>query len=132
MAEDEGGGAVVAVRRVNELDFYSLGATQLAKKVGLTPPKCHAVIRHIGLRDDVECFKEISIGRMKHRRYSPRAIERIQEAVRTETVDEICGRLSGAVAGGQRRRRIRKICRKSLVPALPPKDTYEAASPIDC
>ena len=89
LAEDEGGGAVVAVRRVNELDFYSLGATQLAKKVGLTPPKCHAVIRHIGLRDDVECFKEISIGRMKHRRYSPRAIERIQEAVRTETVDEI-------------------------------------------
>jgi hypothetical protein len=25
---------MVAVRRVNELDFYSLGATQLAKKVG--------------------------------------------------------------------------------------------------
>ena len=39
LKEGESAGAAVAIRRVNELDFYSLGAAQLAKKVGLTPPQ---------------------------------------------------------------------------------------------
>ena len=42
--EDTPGAAVVAVKRVNELDFYSLGAKQLAKKVNLTMPKVIAVV----------------------------------------------------------------------------------------
>jgi hypothetical protein len=44
--------AVVAVKKVNELDFYSLGAKQLAKKVNLTMPKVIAVVDYLGLRKD--------------------------------------------------------------------------------
>ncbi len=80
LKEGEGTGAVVAVRRVNELDFYSLGAAPLAKKVGLTIPKSRAVVDHLNLRDDPECFKKIAIGGITHPRYSPKAIKRITEA----------------------------------------------------
>jgi hypothetical protein len=33
------GAAVVAIKRVNELDFYNLGLNDLAKKVNLSPPR---------------------------------------------------------------------------------------------
>ena len=87
--DEEGTGAVVAVRRVNELDFYSLGASQLAEKVGLTCPKSRAVVDHLGLREDPHCFKEIRIGRVRHARYSPQAIEKIKEALAAESIDDI-------------------------------------------
>ena len=87
--EGEGTGAVVAVRRVNELDYYSLGANKLAEKVGLTPPKSRAVVDHLGLRDNEDHFKEIRIGSMKYARYSPKAIKEIQNALTKESIDEI-------------------------------------------
>ncbi|MEO1987639.1 MAG: DUF3644 domain-containing protein [Martelella sp.] len=89
LKEGEGAGAVVAVRRVNELDFYSLGAAQLAKKVGLTTPKSRAVVDHLNIRDDPDCFKKITIGGITHPRYSPKAIKRIQQALEGEPIDEI-------------------------------------------
>ncbi len=89
LKEGEGAGAVVAVRRVNELDFYSLGAAPLAKKVGLTIPKSRSVVDHLSLRDDPECFKEIAIGGITHARYSPKAIKRIEQALKEESIDDI-------------------------------------------
>ena len=89
LKEGEGSGAVVAVRRVNELDFYSLGAKQLAEKVGLTMPKSRAIVDHLGLREDADCFKEIKIGAMKHGRYSPKSIKKIQDALKVESIDNI-------------------------------------------
>ena len=86
---EEQAGAVVAVRRVNELDFYSLGAKELAKKVSLTPPKCRAIVDHLGIRGDADCFKEIKIGSVSYSRYSPKAIRRIREGLETESIDGI-------------------------------------------
>lgn len=80
------GASVVAVKRVNELDFYSLGAKQLASKVGLTTPKLVALVDHIELRKNNECYKEIVVGKTVHKRYSPKAIERIM-SVLNEGVD---------------------------------------------
>lgn len=73
------GASVVAIKRVNELDFYNLGRDQLAKKVGLSGPKTTAVVRHLKLQDDQEYFKEIAIGSSRHQRYSKNAIDRIKE-----------------------------------------------------
>lgn len=92
VAEGTPGASVVAVKRVNELDFYSLGAKQLAEKVGLTPPKAVAVVDHLGLRNREDCYKEIKIGRATFKRYSPRAIAAIREALETESVDLIWAR----------------------------------------
>ena len=89
LKEGEGTGAVVAVRRVNELDYYSLGAAQLAKKVGLTQPKSRAAVDHLGLREDAGCFKEIKIGGVTHARYSPQAIQKMKDALAAKSIDDI-------------------------------------------
>jgi hypothetical protein len=89
VAEGTPGASVVAVRRVDELGFYSLGAKQLAEKVGQTMPKAVAVVDHLGLRDDQDCYKEFKIGKTLHKRYSQKAIDRIKEALRDQSVDEI-------------------------------------------
>lgn len=75
------GATVLAVKRVNELDFYSLGLKQLAEKVGLTQPKARAVVLHLGLQEKVECFKTVRIGKVEHKRYSPKAVEAVKQSL---------------------------------------------------
>ena len=89
LKEGEGSGAVLAVRRVNELDFYNLGAARLAEMVGLTQPKSRAVVDHLGLREDPDCFKAITIGGVTHPRYSQRAIKKMKDVLAAESIDEI-------------------------------------------
>ncbi|MDE0458561.1 MAG: hypothetical protein OXI15_14805 [Chromatiales bacterium] len=83
------GAAGLAVRRVNELGYYNLGAKQLAEHVGLTSPKCRAVVDLLGLRDDADCFKEFVIGKSRHGRYSQAAIPKIKAALAAESIDQI-------------------------------------------
>lgn len=83
------GAHVVALKRVNELDYYNLGRDQIAKKVGLTGPKTSAVIHHLNLKADAECFKKITIGKVHYDRYSQKAIARIKEAVKETPINEI-------------------------------------------
>jgi hypothetical protein len=80
---------VVAVKRVDELGFYNLGRDQLAKKVGLSGPKTTAVTRFINLKEDATCFKQIAIGRSKFDRYSPKAIERINNVLKETPIERI-------------------------------------------
>jgi len=83
------GASVVAVKRRNELDFYNMGLTQLCEKVGLTQPKCLAVIWFIDLQSDPDCFKLIRIGRTEHKRYSQKAIPRIRQTLEEHNLDKI-------------------------------------------
>jgi hypothetical protein len=80
---------VIAVKRVNELDFYSLNATSLSEKVGLTLPKCLAVIWYGKLQDSSDYFKVIKIGKSEYKRYSPQAIEAIQNVLKEKSIEEI-------------------------------------------
>lgn len=89
VAEGTPGASVVAVKRVDELGFYSLGAKQLAEKVGLTMPKVVAVVDYLDLRKDQNCYKEFKIGKTVFKRYSQKAIDSIKEALRKENADEI-------------------------------------------
>ena len=89
VAEGTPGASVVAVKRVNELDFYSLGATRLAEKVGLTTPKAVAVVDYLSLRDRTECYKEFRIGKAVFKRYSLKAIDAIKDTLREEDINEI-------------------------------------------
>jgi len=92
VAEGTPGASVVAVKRVDELGFYNLGAKQLADKVGLTMPKTVAVVDYLGLRFDPECYKEFKIGKSLFKRYSPKAVDRMNDALAKEDVDEIWAR----------------------------------------
>lgn len=101
VAEGTPGASVVAVKRVNELDFYSLGAKQLAEKVGLTMLKAVAVVDYLGLRNEPDCYKEFKIGSQTHKRYSPKAIGAIAEALREESADEIWQKRKAKARGAE-------------------------------
>jgi hypothetical protein len=84
------GASVVALRRVNELDFYNLGATDLAKNVGLSVSKTIAVVDYLNLRSDPDYYKEIKITKSSSfKRYSQKAIERIKTALQKTSIEEI-------------------------------------------
>ena len=78
-----------AVKRVDELGFYNLGRDQLAKKLGLSGPKTTAVIRYLKLQDDNGCYKQITIGKSKFNRYSAKAIDMIQAALKSTPIEEM-------------------------------------------
>lgn len=81
--------AVVAVKRVNELDFYNLGAKQLAEKLKLTMPKAIAVVDYLGIRSNADYYKEFRIGKTVFKRYSQKAVNEIRMALRRESAEHI-------------------------------------------
>lgn len=83
------GATIVSVKRVNELGFYSLGLNQIAEKAGLSAPRVLALIHHLKLQDDGECFKEIRIGSATFKRYSRRALDKIHEALKSVDMDQV-------------------------------------------
>lgn len=83
------GGAVVAIKRVDELGFYNLSLTHLAEKVGLTRPKTLALVRHLNLQCDPDCFKQIVIGKSKFNRYSQKAIDRIKKELPVISMEKV-------------------------------------------
>ena len=83
------GAGVLAIKRVNELDFYNLGRDQLAKKLGMTGPKTTAAVKHFGIKEDPECFKHLKVGNVPFDRYSQKAIEKIKEGLKTKAIEEI-------------------------------------------
>lgn len=89
VAEGTPGASVVAAKRVNELDFYNLGAKQLAENLHTSLPKVLAVLDHLGLRSKSDCYKEFRIGSQLYKRYSQKALKEIRTAFERECVDEI-------------------------------------------
>jgi hypothetical protein len=83
------GAGVVAIKRVNELDYYSLSHKDLAAKVGLSALKTSAVIWHLGLQADPESFKEIMIGKSRFQRYSKKALERLKGELKRLNLGDI-------------------------------------------
>lgn len=100
VAEGTPGASVVAVKRVDELGFYNLGATQLAERVGLTMPKTVAVVDYLGLRDQTQCYKEVKIGKAVFKQYSQKAIDALKEALKEKSADEIWRERSVKANGG--------------------------------
>lgn len=81
--------AAVAIRKVNDTDFYCFNTTTLAKKVGLSPPKVGALIRYLKLQEDPDCFKRIVIGKSPFKLYSGRALAELKKALPDVDMDDI-------------------------------------------
>lgn len=78
------------VREVNLLDRYSMGVRQVAQNIGLPVYDTLALIHHLRLREDTECYREFRMGRsLVFKRYSPRALERLREAKQTVDMTEV-------------------------------------------
>ncbi len=87
--EGTNGASVVAVKRVNDLDFYNLGCDLLAKKVGLTRNQTLIMVWHLDLRNDEEYYKEFEIGSVRHKRYSQKCIKAIRDGLAQSQIDEL-------------------------------------------
>jgi hypothetical protein len=83
------GANVLAIKRVNELDFYNLGRDQLAAILKITGPKTTAAINYFKIKQDSDCFKNLKIGKVSFNRYSQKAIEKLTKGLETITIDEI-------------------------------------------
>lgn len=83
------GAAVVAIKRVSELDFYNLSVRQMAINVGLTSPKTTAMIRYLKIEENEDYFKRIRIGKAEFKRYSQQAANLISEELPKYSLDEI-------------------------------------------
>jgi hypothetical protein len=77
--EGDPNAAVVAVKRVNELEFYNLGAREMAKKLGVTVPKMLWVMSREKLQADPDHHKTIKIGASTHKRYNGKCLQRLRE-----------------------------------------------------
>ncbi len=80
---------MLAVKRVNELDFYSLGLKDLAKKLGIGINRALAVVRHLDLQSDEECFKDFKVGSQAFKRYSPKALDLAKKALPEMDMDAV-------------------------------------------
>jgi hypothetical protein len=83
------GATIVAVKRVDELGFYSLNLTRLAQKLNLTMPKALALVRSESIQKSTDCYKEITIGKSTFKRYSEIALDRLKEVFPTADMDAI-------------------------------------------
>jgi hypothetical protein len=83
------GATVVAVKRVNELSYYSLGLKNLAEKLSLTQPKTFALVRYTKIQDSDEYYKEIKVGKSLFKRYSPKALHQLKKSLKTVDMDEV-------------------------------------------
>ena len=83
------GASIVAVKRVDELGYYCLSLRQTAEQVELTMPKTLAVIRHLGLESEPDCFKLVRIGKVEFKRYSQEVVPLIKKELLKVSIDEV-------------------------------------------
>ncbi|MEP0815148.1 MAG: hypothetical protein HRF49_10875 [bacterium] len=85
----EPGATPVAVRRVNETSYYQFGLMEVSRRIGVSPNKTHAIVKLLKLQEDLECFKEIVIGKTRHKLYSQKAVLRLQAELKRRTADDL-------------------------------------------
>ena len=83
------GAAVVAIKRVNDLDFYTLNLTALAEKTKTSTSKLGAIIKELKIQENVDAFKEIKIKSQVFKQYSPLALEILKKEMPTLDIEEV-------------------------------------------
>lgn len=80
---------LVGLKRVNELDYYSMNHTQLAEAIGISSTKLTAYLAILGLKNDSNCSKEFPFGKKtRMRQYSRSAISRVRNTMKDTPPDE--------------------------------------------
>ncbi|MCU7866453.1 MAG: hypothetical protein KZQ92_21070 [Candidatus Thiodiazotropha sp. (ex Lucinoma borealis)] len=83
------GATVLAVKRVNELDYYSLGLKDIAQKIDLGANKTLAIVKHLKLQESGDYYKEVKVGKSKFKRYSAGALNKIKKAIPKLDISEV-------------------------------------------
>ncbi len=72
-----------AVREVDLQNRFKYSSSALAEKVGLTGPRCVALREHLKIDADIECAHVFRFGSQELKRFSDKALERLQQARKT-------------------------------------------------
>jgi len=75
------GAAVVAIKRVNELDYYSLSLSDISAKINISTNKLGAVIQELKLQENITYFKIIKIKSSVFKRYSMAALDLLKKEI---------------------------------------------------
>lgn len=78
-----------AVRELDLQKKFYVGATDLAKKLGLTTPKAKALRVHLGIDEDLSCHHVFEFGSTRISRFSDNAFRRMRESLENLDLDEI-------------------------------------------
>ena len=81
VSEDDPAAAAV-IREVDLQKKFRMQPTELAKAVGMTPPKCGALRAHLGIDSDDSCRHVFKFKRQKIACYSNNALRKITEALK--------------------------------------------------
>jgi hypothetical protein len=68
------GATVVAVRKINELDYYNLGLRDLSRRLRVNETKLLWLIQREKLQANPEFYKVIQVGRSQYKRYSGKCL----------------------------------------------------------
>ncbi len=82
--------ATIAVRKINNTDFYCFGMRELAKRLKLGERKTQALVWRLKVQKDKECFAEITLGKSKFKMYSQNAIALIQAELPNLDLEAVC------------------------------------------
>lgn len=97
VAEGTPGATVIAVRKVNELDYYSLGFRDLCDKLRINQARLHFLIKLLGIQQDPAFFKIIKIGRQESKRYSRLALDTIHKWLQANDIEAVWNARNGEV-----------------------------------
>jgi len=65
----------VVAKEINVFDKFTMGLNDLAKKLGVSPPKTGELIRKYKITEDDQAFRRICVGNSTFRKYSKRALD---------------------------------------------------------
>ncbi len=87
--DDDRAPEAAIVREVNLLDRYSMGLKRLAELLKVSQPMTVAIVHHLRLREDNDSYREFRVGGTLHKRYSPKALEQLQQAAATLNLTDV-------------------------------------------
>ena len=87
--ESAEGGGVVAIKRVNDLDFYTLTLQKLSNHLGVGRNKLLTIIRHLRLQEDPLFFKQLTVGKVTHKLYSEQVIRKLKDELPNLDIEAI-------------------------------------------
>jgi Domain of unknown function (DUF3644) len=79
----------IVKQQIDPWDVYTMSRDDLAKKLGLTGPRTHALIYELNLQGDAECYKELRKKSQVYKGYSKKALDLLRLAKNEMNIEEI-------------------------------------------
>lgn len=79
-------------QEINPWDVFTMSRDDLAKKIGISGPKTHALIYELNIQADPDCYRELKRKSQIFKAYSMKALDQLRQAKDGLNLDEIWDR----------------------------------------